>query len=518
MLERSDNATSSGRVAAPRCDREPRRPTRPVTILVVEDDPDYAELVQDFLTHVQGINLDFQWADSLSAALKGLTAGGIDVVLLDLNLPDSHGLDTFDRIRAQTAEVPVVVLSGDDDETTAIHAVQRGAQDYLVKGAANGDLIGRAIRYAIERKRAEGDLRRMARTAHRFVDNVAHEFRTPLMVITQFAEIIADGLGGPVTDQQREYLQHILTSTRDLGQLVDDLLDSSRLKAGTLRVDRRRCSVAEIVASVRPMLQNKAATRSITLAEEIPADLPDVFADRDKAGRALINLAVNAIKFSPEGSGVLLWAAAGRDAGVHLGITDQGRGMSGEELQVVFDRFQQIGDGSASGREGSGLGLHIVKELVHLNLGKLHVDSRPGQGSTFSFTLPQYGWGEIVRSYSYLLGELGEGTPLSVIEVALDESGSSLAPIRGLIAGTCRPMDVVLGGEDGRRLIVLGQTDAPEAWARRLHAARAKALSGAGEAIPQIRIAPVGTWSCPGESAAAVDAALELLAGRIPVG
>ena len=137
---------------------------KPTKVLLVEDNPGDARLMREMLaeasmTGALSSAFDLECAGRLSTGLERLSAGGIDIMLLDLSLPDSHGLDTFVKARAQAPDMPMVVLSGFDDEALAIEAVREGAQDYLVKGQVNGSLLVRAIRYAIERKRAAETLR-----------------------------------------------------------------------------------------------------------------------------------------------------------------------------------------------------------------------------------------------------------------------------------------------------------------------------------------------------------------------
>ena len=125
----------------------------PITVLLIEDEPGHAEVVKDLLRARENGGFDPVWEQSLSSGLKRLEEGGIDVILLDLSLPDSRGLETFLKVHAHSPETPVVVLTGHDDESLAIGAVRRGAQDYLVKVNVDPELLARSLRYAIERAR-----------------------------------------------------------------------------------------------------------------------------------------------------------------------------------------------------------------------------------------------------------------------------------------------------------------------------------------------------------------------------
>lgn len=134
----------------------------PIRVLLVEDNPGDARLIQEAFRDAGGTACELEWCDRLSAALERLAKGGVDVVLLDLSLPDGHGLDTFAKTVVEAPQVPIVVLTGLDDERVAAEAVRMGAQDYLVKGRVDGELLVRALRYAIERHRLQDELRRLA--------------------------------------------------------------------------------------------------------------------------------------------------------------------------------------------------------------------------------------------------------------------------------------------------------------------------------------------------------------------
>ena len=136
-------------------------------VLLIEDNPGDARLIWEMLAEVKGSPVDLKYADRLSSGLERLAEGGIDVILLDLSLPDSEGLDTFAQVHARAPQVPIIVLTGLDDESLAVKAVREGAQDYLVKGQVDGRLLVRAIRYAIERHRAHAEwLHKAKRVEH----------------------------------------------------------------------------------------------------------------------------------------------------------------------------------------------------------------------------------------------------------------------------------------------------------------------------------------------------------------
>lgn len=357
--------------------------------------------------------------------------------------------------------------------------------------------------------------------AHRFVDDVSHEFRTPLAVIKEFGAIIADGLAGPTTTEQGQYLAIIDNAALDLNQMVEDFLDSSKLRAGRLRVDRRPQRIDKIFARIRPGLQQKAASRSITVIERIDAELPLVFADEEKVRRVIVNLATNAIKFSPEGSQIELWARQAQEGGVEVGVTDQGRGLEPVDMKRLFERFEQLSVAGAPSLDGFGLGLNIARQLVWLNLGKMHVESVPGRGSTFSFTLPADDPRMIVERFFMRLAECEERAPsVAVIAVTAEEPVESVDALRLFLAATTRPTDVILNMPcaAGSGLLVLGPTNSADGWASRLSKARDRAVADAGVAkLPPIHIAILGTFAHPAGASAATACALGHLAQELTI-
>jgi signal transduction histidine kinase len=379
-----------------------------IRVLLVEDDPGQLELSHRPLVEA-GTQFSVRVARTLAEAVELLSKESFDVALTDLGLPDSDGLMTLMAIREVSPHLPHVVLTSRADEQLGMQALEQGAQDYLVKGVS-AEALRRAVSYAVQRQQSitenrsllmrlqlsnelladkNARLQVLFETAQTFVDNVSHEFRTPLTVIREFASILHDGLAGPVNDQQREYTDIITDRVDDLAIMVDDMLDASRIEAGMLGIWRRECHVSAIVSHVVRMLERKSQLKGIALVSDIPAGLPPLFCDFDKAVRVIINLTVNAIKFSPEKSIVRIWARIEPDQDeVTIGVSDCGPGLSPEELARIFARFEQLDKTSVENHKGFGLGLTIARELAELNLGRLEANSQVGKGTTFYCTVP----------------------------------------------------------------------------------------------------------------------------------
>lgn len=501
---------------------------RTTKILLVEDDEEDYLITRDLLEDIEAWHADLTWVSTYDAAVEAIDRHEHDVYLVDYRLGEHDGLDLLHRAIEGGCTAPMILLTGMRDHEIDLAAMKAGAADYLTKGRIDPDQLERCIRYALERahhrqllNQANDELQQkntrlseLTDTAHRFVDNVAHEFRTPLTVIKEFSSIISDGLGGPVTEDQGRYLQFITAATRDLAQMVTDFLDSSKLKAGSLRVDRQSHTVEDLLASVRPMLQIRAEEKNTAIQIQIQPGIDPVFADLEKVGRVIINLAVNAIKFSPEGSGIELWAKPLPEGGAAIGITDQGAGLSEEDVKVIFERFKQVGDVQRASTKGFGLGLNIAKELIWLNLGWVDVQSQLGRGSTFSFTLPPDQPSVVVGRYFDRLAEL-DSPPTDLAMLCVDYPlADEDDQARQFLASVCYPMDLILPVAGSALAVAIGPTTKPEGWVKRLHAVF-NAQPGQ-DATNGLSIRHVGQWPYPKSNQALAQAVTTALTPQSP--
>jgi signal transduction histidine kinase len=367
----------------------------PAHILLIEDNPGDADLVRLRLVESKP-EVHVNCVPRLSDALACLDAATPSVVLLDLNLPDSHGAETFRRIRQKAPNVPVVILSGQDDEALATKAVHMGVQDYLVKGDITSKQLERAIRYAVERqgllRSLEISRKQQIEFKDQFLTHVSHELRTPLTCIHQYVTLLLDGLAGSTTPDQTDHLKTVLKSVNQLHAMIRDLLEATRAESGKLRVEPRCIDIGELIQQAVSMMGPGAAEKKVSLEAGPVQAIPLVYADPDRTLEVLINLIDNAIKFTPaEGSVVVKASMVETDpSAVYLSVSDSGRGIPAESLPQVFERLYQDPNAVDGNRTGLGLGLYIAKEIVTLQGGRMWVASQPGTGSTFSFTLPLY--------------------------------------------------------------------------------------------------------------------------------
>src|ERR1700676_5193784 len=236
----------------------------------------------------------------MSEALNHLAKGGVDIVLLDMGLPDGHGLDTVRRAHAAAPAVPVIVLTGLDDEALAAGAMKEGAQDYLIKGQIENRALPRALRHAIERHRmqTEADLMRTHQMQFKdeFLSHVSHELRSPLTAIHQFVTILLDRIPGELNPEQHEYMKIVLRNVKQLQSIITDLLEVTRVQGGKLMIDLQRTSVSDAIVYAVNTLHGAATAKGIALFSDIEGRLPSCCADPPRLRQILIILVDNAIK------------------------------------------------------------------------------------------------------------------------------------------------------------------------------------------------------------------------------
>ena len=363
-------------------------------VLVVEDNAGDARLLSEMFSKEKPDSFELTHLLRMSEALAHLAKGGVDIVLLDMGLPDGHGLETVRRAHAVAPAVPLIVLTGLDDEALAAEAMKEGAQDYLIKGQIESRALPRALRHAIERHRmqAETDLIRTHQMQFKdeFLSHVSHELRSPLTAIYQLVTILLDKLAGELNPEQHEYLEIVLKNVKQLRSMINDLLEVTRIQAGKLVVDPQSTSLSDAIVYSVNTLQGAAAAKGITLSSDMESSLPSVFADPTRIRQILIILIDNAIKFTPTGGTVKIRACKfAEDPNLLLlEVSDSGRGISPGMTERIFERLFRVSDSALAGREGLGLGLYICKEFVTRQGGQIWAKSEPGRGAVFSFTLP----------------------------------------------------------------------------------------------------------------------------------
>ncbi|MFZ3341995.1 MAG: hybrid sensor histidine kinase/response regulator [Terriglobales bacterium] len=394
----------------------------PRHVLLIEDNPGDAELIG--LRLIEGRSpAQVSRVECLAEGLAFLEQKSPSVVLLDLNLPDSQGADTFRKVLAKAPQVPVVILSGQDDEELARKALHQGVQDYLVKGDFSHDELDRAMRHAVERQALLQSLdmsrKQQLEFKNQFLSHVSHELRTPLTCIHQFVTILLDGLAGEVSTEQHEHLTTILRSANQLTAMVRDLLEATRAETGKIRLDARCLAIGDVIDAAGAMMKATAREKRVRLHVSTESALPFVLGDTERVLEVLINLIDNAIKFTPAEGAVTVQAARVQSDPdfVSISVADTGHGITPESRNLIFERLYQDQHASDGSRKGLGLGLFIAKELVALHGGKIWVTSEPGSGATFTFTLPLYSLAKLLFPVITHEGQLRDAVVLVKVDL-----------------------------------------------------------------------------------------------------
>jgi PAS domain S-box-containing protein len=293
-------------------------------------------------------------------------------------LKDGQPLDTEFRMVWQDGSVHYIRAAG---------RVTRDA-------AGNAKRMVGAIWDVTERRQLEAEKERLMKQELKFKDDflshVSHELRSPLASIYSFTSIMADGIAGETTSDQKQYLDIVLKNSAQLQAMIEDLLDVTQSREGKLSVDPRRTLPSEAIVECFQTLSPAAADKQIELYCEDCEDLPPVLADPTRLRQVLIILLDNAVKYTGEGGRVGVKAFRRRKDSLMIQVSDTGCGIPPDKTEKIFDHLYQIGAPGKAGRNGLGLGLHIAKELVLRQGGKIWITSEVGKGSVFSFTLPTY--------------------------------------------------------------------------------------------------------------------------------
>jgi signal transduction histidine kinase len=249
---------------------------------------------------------------------------------------------------------------------------------------------------AISNARLYAEVRSANQAKSEFISFVAHELKTPMTSIRGYADLVAQGAVGPVSQPQANFLATIRLNVDRMAALVSDLNDVSRIESGRLKLEFSAIHLAPAVDEVLEALRSQIEAKEQKLTLEIPADLPPVWVDRGRLIQVLTNLVSNAHKYTPPG-GVLRiaaehssnpWDPAGPPEVVHFLIQDSGLGISLQEQKSIFQKFFRSEDGMVRDIPGTGLGLHITRNLVEMHGGRIWFESELQKGSTFHFTVP----------------------------------------------------------------------------------------------------------------------------------
>jgi DNA-binding response OmpR family regulator len=312
-----------------------------------------------------------------------------DLMVCDIMMPGKSGVEVLKEIKTIQPDIEVVMATGYATLETAVESMKQGAFDYIPKPYGLDQLCV-IFEKALERrglKAQVGKLQEMNRMKSEFLANMSHELRTPMNAIIGYTSLILDRTYGEITPKQEQGLKRVETNSRNLLQLINNILDLSKLNAGRMQLFKESCRLKEVTDEVLETMECLARERKLTLSAEVPESLT-FETDKTKLKQVLINLVGNSVKFTHEGGVTIKAEALQTPDRVRLYVQDTGIGIKDEDLPLLFEEFKQLDASPTREYGGTGLGLAICKKIVELMGGTIQAKSVQGVGTTFTVTLP----------------------------------------------------------------------------------------------------------------------------------
>lgn len=389
-----------------------------IRVLLVDDDEDYNVLTRGLLSDIEGQPYELEWQATYNTALEAMDHNTYDVCLLDYHLTEHTGLDLLRAALERGYPAPLIMLTGQGDHAVDLEAMRAGAADYLTKGKTDAAMLERSIRYAIERartlealrqseqqiaelykkeqersqelERSYTDLRRAEGLRDDLTHMIVHDLRNVLTAITANLEMLNKTLNDPAyEDAPPPFLARARNASQRMMGMIDDLLNVSKFEAGELRPTLTPVSLPQLLAEREEAYCSQAEREDKIFTLHLPEALPTVMADAGLIRRVVDNLVSNAFKYTEAGGHIEISAERHDQGTLVVRVRDDGLGIPPEYHRRIFEKFVQVTDSlGAALRKGTGLGLALCQLAVEAHHGTIWIDSAPGQGSTFSFTLP----------------------------------------------------------------------------------------------------------------------------------
>lgn len=358
-----------------------------VRILLVTDEEDEYIVTRRIISEIADRKHLLDWASSYDAGLDRLLENQHDIYLIDYSLPGRTGLELLREGRAEGCTQPIILLTNQENRSVDLDAMRAGVWDYLVKGRITAAMLERSIRYTLEHKRVLDLLVSSQKQREKFAATLTHDLKTPIKAEFRIFELFLARQFGPITADQEAVLHELLRSNRFMYQMVDNLLTAFKFEEGHLILRMELMNINALIESMLNLdLAALAQDKQQCLSFDLQADLPCIPMDVLEIKRVLYNLIQNAITYTPKGGSIRVESSF-FDHEVHITVADTGPGLDETIRKTLFEPY------SSSGKRyrhiGTGLGLYISKKIIDAHQGRLSVESQPGKGSRFTFSLPE---------------------------------------------------------------------------------------------------------------------------------
>jgi ribose transport system substrate-binding protein len=375
----------------------PRSPADRKKILLVDDDPLILHILSNILSDNQ---YKVETAESGKQALT-IIDDSFHLLLSDFEMPEMNGLELIEAVRKSDNDIPIIILTGNQEISVALNALKLGANEYVIKDENITETVLTALSNALERKmlldqntrlinnlmKAKNDAERANNAKSDFLAKMSHDLKTPLNAILGFAQLTIKESDEPLGEDAMYNLQQINKAGHHLLELINDILDLSAIEAGKLKVVIEKIDLISVIQESLVLIRPAADKHDIEIIDETKDhESLLVLADSLRLKQVLLNLLSNGIKYnSLKGSLTLSLTTEGNQ--VRLNVRDTGLGIPEEKMKTLFEKFNRLGAENTN-IEGTGIGLNICLNLIQLMNGRLKVESEVGKGSCFSITLP----------------------------------------------------------------------------------------------------------------------------------
>ena len=379
----------------------------PEKILIVDDESDIAQVLK---LHLEEFGYVTSWAADGETALQQLWSNGYDLVLLDMRMPGISGVDVLRRIRDNCFDSAVIMMTAHGNESLVVECMKAGAADYVAKPFDIDDMMIRMER-ALENRRTVQLKKILEQEKEDFIFMLSHDMKNPLTAVIGSIDIMREGRLGVVNPEQSEYLQSAIESCQEVVTMIDNLLDMQRFDTGRMQTRISPVNPCALLESAVRNFSAAAERENILLTLDAQATAPEVAVDSSLLARVFANLIGNALKFVPDGGSITISCnglersrlnsaeieAAERSGKlaatanfVRIRVTDNGSGVSSDDLINIFERYVQSGDASRRTHGGAGLGLAFCKKAVESFGGCIWAENNEGEGSRFIILLPAH--------------------------------------------------------------------------------------------------------------------------------
>lgn len=358
-----------------------------INILIIEDNPGDAFLVKQFLIDSKFKEELISIAGTLTKGIEIIESKEINLILLDLGLPDYCNEETIKIINDFTKKIPVIVLSGNDDENLAVKAVNHGIQDYLIKGKFDAHSLSRAIKYSLLRSEHELRLYELNNFKNKLFRLVSHDLKGPMGALNSYIEIILEDFEESSKESLKESIVNIEDISKSLLHLIENLFNWARMQMGSIEVKPEKINVHDLVEENIKICQLQLQKKNIQIINKTEENLT-AYADLEMIKTVIRNLMFNSIKFT-ENNGLIEIGGTVKNGNIQIDLSDNGIGIEENHLATIFEGNGNYVRQGTNREKGSGFGLSLCKDFIEHNNGKIWVTSKIYEGSTFHFSLPQ---------------------------------------------------------------------------------------------------------------------------------